>query len=348
MHKIIRVIILLIGVTFITQACASSSPKPGEMPDLGTIKIGYVPAGGGTAAIYIAADKGLFAEKGLNVELERFNSGSKMIAPLSTGQLDVGAGEVGTTLFNAINQELNMKVVCSFAGLSEGYGGAQFLVLKDLSDSGEIAAPADLAGRKVGINVPRGMAEYRVAKVLEKDGLSIEDVELVSLPFPDMPSAFANNAIDAATIPETLGGRAIKEGSAAVFFEGDEIAGDIQTAVMYFGKRFLDPANKEVAVRFLEVYLTQLRELIQDPGYIDEENLEIIMKYTNTPAEVIKSSKNSYFDPNCEFFEESVEDAQNYYVSRGYTEYSQPLPLSEVIDRTFMDEALNRIGEYQK
>jgi NitT/TauT family transport system substrate-binding protein len=348
MNNKVYKILLGIFLGLVLAACTTSSEQKSELPDLGTIKVGYVPAAGATSAIYIAVDKGYFEEEGLNVELERFNSGSKMIAPLGTGQMDVGAGEVGTAMFNAAHQGLDMKVVCSFAGQSKGFVGAPVVVRKDLYDSGEITEPEDFAGKKIGVNALRGMAEYRIAKVMEEGGLSVEDAELVTLPFPDMPGALANKALDAATMPGTHSDRAVNDGSAVVFRRGDEIAGDIQTAVMYFGKRFLDPANKEVAVRYLEVYLKALREYLDDPDYNNDENLAIISKYTNLPPEVIKKLDRSYNDANCAFFKASMEDAQNYYISRGYTEYSEPIPLSDIIDESFAEEVLRRIGEYQE
>jgi predicted nucleotide-binding protein (sugar kinase/HSP70/actin superfamily) len=115
---------------------------------------------------------------------------------------------------------------------------------------------------------------------------------------------------------------------------------------MYYGKRLLDPSNKEVAVRFMMVYLRGLRELM-DENWSNEENLAIISKYTNLPPEVIKSSIKSYYDPNCEFVYPSLEETQEYYVNRGYTEYTEPLPLSEVLEESFREEAVRRIGEYK-
>lgn len=347
-RKLYTFIIGVMILGLVITACESLSNQNSELPDLGTIKVGYVPAAGASSAIYIAVDKGYFEEKGLNVELERFNSGSRMIAPLGTGQLDVGAGEVGTALFNAAHQGLDMKVVCSFAGQTKGFVGAPVVVRKEVFESGEITEPKDLAGRVIGVNALRGMAEYRIAKIMEEGDLTVDDAELVTLPFPDMPGAFANEALDAATMPGSHADRAIKDGSAVLFRRGDEIAGDIQTAVMYFGKRFLDPENKEVAVRYLEVFLTALREYMDDPDYNNEENLAIISKYTNLPPEAIKKLERSYNDANCRFFKASMEDAQDYYISRGYTEYSEPIPLSEIIDESFAEEVLRRIGEYQQ
>jgi NitT/TauT family transport system substrate-binding protein len=132
------------------------------------------------------------------------------------------------------------------------------------------------------------LSEYTVAKALEQGGLSLDDAEMVVLPFPEMVAALANQAIDAATLPYPLAGIAINDGSAVVLLEGDEIAGDIQNGVMYFGKRLMDPANKEIGARFLMVYLRGLREL-RDENWSNEENLAIISEYTNLPPAVIQS-----------------------------------------------------------
>lgn len=345
--SIFGLLIIILISALLLQACASSEPiEDPELPDLGTIKVGYLPTSS-YAPYYLGVEKGYFEEQGLTVELERFVSGSQMIAPLSAGQLDAGAGNPSTSMFNGAQQGLDMKVVCGLAAMTPGHYSIPFLVRTDLYESGEVIGPADLQGKKIGVNVLRGNAEYIVAKVLEKGGLSVDATELVTLAFPDTPVALANGALDAAILPSLLANKTIKDGSAVVLLEGDEIGGDIQTAVMYFGKRFVDPANKEIAVRFLMAYLKGLRELM-DENWSDEENLNIISKYTNLPPDLIQSSVKSYNDPNCEFIFPSLEDYQDYYISRGYTDYSEPLPLSNLIDEIYKDEAVRRLGEYQE
>jgi NitT/TauT family transport system substrate-binding protein len=178
-------------------------------------------------------------------------------------------------------------------------------------------------------------------------GLSVDDVELVELPFPDTPAALANKAIDAVPLPNPSAAKAIEDGSAMVLLEGDKIAGKIQNGVIYFGKRLLDPANREVGVRFLMAFLKAVREL-QGEGWTKQENIDIISKYTGLPPEVIKTSSRSYQDPNCEFRAESLEDVQAYYVRRGYTEYTEPMPLSKVVDESFAKEAVKRIGKFEQ
>lgn len=190
------------------------------------------------------------------------------------------------------------------------------------------------------------MAEYSVAKYLAQDGLTIDDVELVPIAFSEMPAAFANQAIDAGMMTYPSVAKALNDGSAEILVSGDQIAGEIQNGIMYFGQRFLDPANKEVAVRFLMAYLKAIRE-VQGDAWKADEILQIVNTYTNQPPEVIKSGVLWFNDPNCAMNTDSLEDVQNYYLTRGYTDYTEALPLSQYIVEDYVKEALARMGEYK-
>jgi NitT/TauT family transport system substrate-binding protein len=191
------------------------------------------------------------------------------------------------------------------------------------------------------------MNEYLWSEVLGRANLTVDDVELVSLPFPDVPAALANKAVDGAILPHPLAGRAIADGLAVVFIEGDEITDTPQNAALYFGKRFLDPANKEAAVRFLVAYLKGARDVYGE-GWTSEENMAIFSKYTELPIPVIQKSAPFYTDPNGKINRASTEKVQSYFVSRGYTEFSEPLPLDQVIDESFLEEALERLGQFEE
>lgn len=343
-HRYLWLTLALVSI-LVTGACGGQ-PAPAEMPDMGTIQVGYIPILA-YAPIFVAIEKGYFEEQGLEVELQGFRSGSVMIALLSTGKLDVGAGETGPALFNAIHQELDIKVVASLLSQPPGYGTIPCLVRKDLFDSGEIAEPADFAGRKVSVNIERGMNEYLWSEVLGRAGLTVDDVELVTLPFPDIPAALANQAIDGAILPQPLAGKAIGEGSAVVFIGGDEITDTPQNAVVYFGQRFLDPANKEAAVRFLVAYLKGARDIYGE-AYKSDEHVAIFSQYTNIPEETIKKVPPFYTDPNGEINRDSTEKVHAYHVGRGYLEFSEPLSLDQVIDESFLEEALTRLGQFEE
>ncbi len=311
---------------------------------LETVKVGYIPILG-FAPYFVAQEKGYFEEQGLNVEMELFRSGDPMIAPLSQGQLDVGGGETGPALFNAVNLGLDVKVVGALAAQPEGYGAVPLLVRTELSESGEVTTPADLAGRKVAVNIERGTAEYLLANALAQNGLSLDDVEMVSIPFPEIQAALANSAVDAAILPHPLAGRALGEGDAVVLVNGDQIVDNPQNGVIYFGRRLLEPENREVAVRFLVAYLKAARELQGDAFRSNDELVNAIVEWTGVPEPAVRNGVAYYFDPDGAINEASTADFQAYHVGNGYTEFSEPLPLDQIIFSDFLEEALARIDE---
>ncbi len=342
MKKSIQITLILAFSGLILTSCKAQSTPESSLSDFGTIQVGYMPILP-FAPYWVAEEKGYFDEQGLDVEFQSFKSGSFMIPLLATGDLDAGGGQVGPELLNAVSQDLDVRIVCSQGQEPPGYADSPFLVRKDLFDSGEITSPADLKGKRVAINVPRGLAEFMVVGVLEQGGLTLDDVEITTMPFPDMNAAFANNAIDAAFLPHPLAGQAIGEGYAVILVDGDEIYDSPQTGVLYFGKRLLAPENKEIGVRFLAAYLKAVRDL-QGEGWFADEHVNIVSEYTHIPVPAIKSGVVMYFGVNGQINQSSVEDMIEYYVSQGYTELSEPIPFLELYESTFLDEALERIG----
>ncbi len=330
---------------YLNNPDASVTAGVEELPDIGTIQIGYIPIFA-FAPFFVADQKGYFAEQGLDVELQSFRSGGPMMAPLATGSLDVGGGETSPGLFNAINKGLDIKVVSGLASQPEGFGAVPLLVRQALVDSGEVTVPADLAGRKVAVNIVQGTAEYLAAKGLEQGGLTVDDVELVSIPFPEMPQALANGAVDAAILPHPLASRAIGSGDAAVLLDGDKVTFWPQNGVIYFGQRMLQPENHEIGVRFLVAYLKAVRDLHGD-GWREDENVAAINATTNVPEAAIRNGVAYYFDTNGWIHRDSTADFQAYHFNRGYTELEEMLPLDQIIIDTYLDEALARLGRVE-
>jgi NitT/TauT family transport system substrate-binding protein len=316
-----------------------------DLPDVGTIQVGTIPILG-SAPFFVAAAKGYFTEQGLDVELQSFPSAGPMVAPLGVGQLDVGGGQFGVSYLNAVEAEIDVMSQASLSSQPPGFGAVPLLVRKELADSGEVTEVADLAGRKVAVNVERGTAEYLLAKALEPAGLTVDDVEMVTLPFPDMPAAFANGAIDAAILGNPLASKAVGEEVAVVLIEGDQITDTPQNGMVYFGQRFLDPDNSEAAVRFTVAYLQGVRDL-QGEGWRSDENAAILSEATGVPVPAIQNGQPFFFDPNGEPNTASLLDIQQYHFDRGYTDLAAPLPISALFHREILDEALARIGLYE-
>ena len=115
-----RVFGLLLCLTLLLSACQpinpsnTAAPAPatesdGALPDLGTLQIAYVPILSFTP-LFVAAEKGYFAEQGLQVELQRVRTVDEMLAPLGTGQLDISL--MGATTGHAASPGFSRRGWC--------------------------------------------------------------------------------------------------------------------------------------------------------------------------------------------------------------------------------------------
>ena len=308
------------------------------------IVVGYLPIIG-FANFFVAMEKGYFAAQGLDAKLERFRTGGDMIPHLAKGTIDVGAGSVASSLFNAISDGLEVKVVGGTNSQPRGYNAVPLLVRKALFDRGEVKGVADLKGRKVAINVKAGSAEYLAAQALAKGNLTVDDVELVTMPFPSRPEALTTGAVDAAILPEPLATRAVKMGAAVILMRGDEIDPNNQTGILYYGRNFL--REPELGRRFMVALMKAHREL-QGEFYKREDIAQIINKYTGIPVPVVKSATGYYIDPDVTLVTDSLMKMQRYYLGRGYLRYKEPLSLETIYDGSFRDFALKELGPYKR
>ena len=71
------------------------------------------------AGLFIAKDRGYFAQEGLDVEFTRFSSGGDVVALLATNRLDVGSGSATPGLFNSYIRGVVAPIVSSKAILSK-------------------------------------------------------------------------------------------------------------------------------------------------------------------------------------------------------------------------------------
>jgi NitT/TauT family transport system substrate-binding protein len=75
----------------------------------------------GDAPFYIAQDKGYFKSEGLDVNLIVLDSGAKVIAPLGTGELDVGSGALSVGFWNALLRGVKFRIVADRGHTEKGY-----------------------------------------------------------------------------------------------------------------------------------------------------------------------------------------------------------------------------------
>ena len=129
--------------------------------------------------VYIAQRKGWFAEENLDVRITSFDSAARMIAPLASGDLDMGSGGVSTGLFNAVSRGLGIRIVADKNSSAPGHGIQPFLVRRDHVASGRFRTLADLKGMKISTAAPGTSASTNLEKLLARANLKLADIDQV-------------------------------------------------------------------------------------------------------------------------------------------------------------------------
>ena len=123
------------------------------------VTISYI-GGAADVGFYIADAKGFLKAEGVEAELVVFDSSARMVAPLATGDVDIGSGAVGAGTYNALERGIRLRAVADKARNKGVYSYQGLLVRKDLWEAG-VRSLKDLKGRKFAMTAP-GSNEHAV------------------------------------------------------------------------------------------------------------------------------------------------------------------------------------------
>src|SRR2546430_556 len=209
----------IVAILVISAACgggttaapsASALPTATATPKPVTVRLGQV-GGISDGGIYVADAKGYFKAQGITLESVPFQSAANMIAPLGTGELQAGGGAPSAGLYNAIDRGIQMRIVADKGSLLPGHGYEAIIVRKALAD--KVKSAKDMKGLKIAIAARDIVPEYSLGQYLRTGGLTIQDVEVVTIAFPDMLPAIANGSIDVAAPTEPTATRILDAGT---------------------------------------------------------------------------------------------------------------------------------------
>lgn len=330
----------LLTAATVSTATAADMPAPLDPPQ--KVKVAYVPILK-FATMYVAAQRDLFKKQGLDVEFERVKSGTEAIAFLTQGSIDVGGIAIVTSLWNAWNRGLDIRIIAP--GALEPFTGSptKLLLRKDLE--GKVKTIADLKGKRVATaGGPGSGGEYLVAKALERGHLTIRDVELINLANADMPAALERGSIDAALAGSPYADQTINGGHAVVL--ASDLTPGLMTVAFVGSGKFLKE-RPQVAERFV-LALIEAARLMQGDDYLAPANIDAYRTFTNTTEEAIRQGNPVTYDPNMVVSFDGLRDVERVHRENGRLEYATAIDLSSVADDQFVKKAISALGDYKK
>ena len=161
----------------------------------------------GYGPLYIARDKGFFADEGLDVDLTIMEDVKTRMPALAAGRIDIAVTTIDTVLgFTTPGHPL-----AYLFALDDSRGGDGIVADK------EIKSVADLKGKKIAYT-EGSVSQFFLSVLLKKAGLTLKDVDSMNMTAGDAGAAFVAGRVDAAVTwePWLSRGKATEHGAVLV------------------------------------------------------------------------------------------------------------------------------------
>jgi NitT/TauT family transport system substrate-binding protein len=205
---------LLAALLMVVVGCGDddSAQAPSDDGGVTRVTVGTLPIAN-AAPMYLGMEKGFFEEEGLELQPQMAQSGNELITALVAGESQFAfLGYVPVIVGRSRN--LPVKVVANADNGAETVDEEWQLILSRKGSS--IREPADLAGRTVAVNALKGVAEVGLKAALDEEGVDPRSVELLEVPFPEMPAALQARRVDAIWAPEPFLTQVLNRGGQVV------------------------------------------------------------------------------------------------------------------------------------
>ena len=294
MKKYLLLTTLLIISSFALVGCGGV--KASESAE--TVKIAYLPITHSLAVLEEAEE--LASNDQVRVELVKYGSWPELLDALNSGQVD-GA---------SVLIELAMKSKAEGVGIKAvalGHKDGNVIIV-----SNEVKDGADLKGRTIAIPHRQSSHNILVNDALAKNGLTIDDINVVELAPTEMPSALAAGTIDGYCVAEPFGAMGVSIGAGKVLYTSEELWEDSVCCALVLTDDFIDN-HPDTAKAFVEGYKIAGNNL-------DAETAKAVaQKYLNQKDDVLDISLKwiSYDDLTIteEQYNELAEKVKSYGLS---------------------------------
>ncbi|HKG38047.1 MAG TPA: ABC transporter substrate-binding protein [Conexibacter sp.] len=271
----------LLVLAALLAACGSAedTPTSGSATTTKTaapIRLGF-DSWVGYGVLQLAAQRGYFEREGVEVDITLTQDTPQRLAALRANRLDATATTVDTlAAANARGSQL-VQVL----GLDASVGGDGIVATND------IASVPDLKGKSVAVH--RGTTgEFLLSTVLQRNGLSLDDVKLVDLKPDDAGAAFAAGQVPAAVTYEPWLSKSKARGRVLASTRDFP---DLVADTLAFRADFIREHPDSVHA-FVRAYAAALQELAQNP----EASQQAIAKAMElSPAELRETLKTIRF-----------------------------------------------------
>ena len=292
-----------------------------------------------SAPLFIAMDKGFFAEENLQVEPQWFDAAHPIAVATASSQVDVGATGITASLFNMAASGQKLAIVADKGREQKGYSSSALIVTADNYANGVTSLEA-LKGKRIGITQKGSTFHYMIGRMLETKGMNLDDVQLIPLgKLSAVMAALESKQIDAAILNEPNISKVQRAGYGKMVVQvGDLIP--YQTSAVFYSPNFVK--NEDAAVAFMKAYKKAVNYYYdaaiakKDAKQLDEV-VSIVSKYVKAPVEDIKLGL-PYIDRDGKLLSSDIATQIEWYASHGMLKGK--LEAKDVANTSFLEKAM--------
>ena len=334
----LAVMILAVAAVFALAGCggsgsgdegaAADAPEAADEQSLldvdpGPVKIGTL-ATEDILPMWVAAEEGLFADAGLDVEVVPFQSATELIAGVTSGDVQMAMTDPMVTA-SMYAGGTDVRIVWVTLGMDASQGRFGIMTAPD---SG-IESLGDLAGVPIGVG-SNTILEYVMDNLMAQAGIPEDQVVVEELQkLPVRYQAMVNGDVKAAALPASL--LALGEASGCVTIADDTSGDNISQSVMIMRSDFAETEQGSATLARIAPIWDEAADLINANP---EDYRALLAKNANLSEEVADTY------PICEYphaqlpSSEMVDPVLDWMVAKGYL--TEPLtydPITGTFDK---------------
>lgn len=191
----------------------------------------------------LAAHHGLDRQEGIRIQVQNYADPQLILRDLAWGRINLA--QITTVELVELCSRLPQRCPVVVLIVDESRGADQLLLAQDLSGL------EDLRGQTVAVT-PSSLGPFLVSRALDRVGLGLKDVRLVSMPLKDMPANFARGELKAAAMYAPFSSWALRTGKARVVFDSRSLPGEILD-VLVVDRHYL-ATHRDQVVRLLRAW----------------------------------------------------------------------------------------------
>lgn len=301
--------------------------------ELEPITINTCMAVGMTGAVNnFAIEKGLYKELGIEFNNIEWTSNDEVLSLIARGEIDFADGDPSSYIPGIAN-----GVPAKLVGNMWRYSGCYWLVAKD-----DIETIGDLKGKVVGTQGAAGGMRLSVLKMLESEGLTEDDVELVANgTYQGAYATFTSGEVDATIIHNPYAALAEAEGEGHILGRAWDYIPDYYTGTLIASDRIINEEPEKLQ-RVITAYYTVHEEVKNE--YFDEF-IVWLSEQMNVDEDVMRTAVESEIDVWLDYPVIPVDRVNNTVdILHEYGWLDENVTAEGTYDNTFAEKAAEELG----